>query len=303
MATKKIQCNFFYFEEPEKGEGKINELLEKQKVILDAQTVTNIQVSSFYLRITYLEKKTEQDRQWWVGIVERLETTEQVESSNLIGERKLYAAGTDEGPIKNTGFIYDPYTKTVVLHRMIGGVNDVNFGIFIRKLLRKLQVVKSGSSKYKMHILPDLYKLDRLKKSPNIHSLEYSFKLPENIAQSSSENRSILGDLFLASRLGGNHMKVTIRSDKMNVKETIKKVFKIQELGEDNINSLKVVTEHNDIEEPLDLLNSKFTDFIMVDLKKGKKITVTLVMDTINQIFNNQRKLIESMYINKEQEE
>ncbi|WP_264448905.1 hypothetical protein [Bacillus cereus] len=303
VQKKRIICNFFYFEEPEGGEGKINALFETQKNIIDNAGVTNIQVSYFYLRITYLEKRIDEDKQWWVGIVERLETTEEVESSNLVGERNVYASGDDEGPIKNTGFVYYPYTKTLVLHRKIGGVNDYNFGIFIRKLLKQLKVVNKGFTKYKMHLLPDLHKLDRLNKAPHIHSLEYSFKLPEKIDKVASENRSIFGDLFLAERLGGSHMKVAIKSDKMNVKETIQKVLKIKALGDDNVNTLKVVTEHNNIEEPLDLLNSKFTDFKDVELKKGKKETPSLVMDTINEIFNNQRILIENMYINKEEEE
>ncbi|MGG2111933.1 hypothetical protein ABFY60_15645 [Lysinibacillus pakistanensis] len=300
MVTKTIRCNFFYFQEFENG--KIDDMFEKQKVILNNKKVTNIKVSNFFLRITFLEKHSEINKHWWVGIIERLETTEEVESSNLVGDKKVYASGEDEGPIKNTGFLYDPQTKTVALHKKIGGVNDVNFGIFIRRLLKQLGVVNNKINEYKLHVLPDLNKLDRLRKAPHIHSLEYSFKLPENYTSIKSEDRAIVGDIFLASKLGGSYMKVKIKADKMNVKETIQKVFRIKELGEDNVNTLKVVAEHNSIEEPLDLLSSRFTDFIDVELKRGKKETVVLIMDTVFKIFKNQQTLIETMYIrgNKE---
>jgi len=301
MATKRINCNFFYFQEKEQG--KINELFENQKNTINSNRVTNIPVSNFFLRITFLQKHQVQNKHWWIGIVERLETTEEVESSNLVGNRKVHATGEDEGPTRNTGFLYDPQTKTVALHRKIGGVNDVNFGIFIRKLLKELQIVQAGINDYKLHVLPDLNKLDRLNKAPHIHSLEYSFKLPEDLTSSSSGNRPIFGDILLASKLGGDYMKVAIRSDKMDVRETIKKVLKIRELGEDNVKSLRVVTEHNDIEEPLDLLSSRFTDFIDVELKKGEKETVVVVMDAVYKIFNNQKTLIETMYLNKVSED
>ena len=151
MTTKRIQCNFFYFQESEKG--KINQLFETQKAILDNRKVTNIPVSNFFLRITFLEKRNDISKHWWVGIIERLETTEEVESSDLAGNKKVYASGEDEGPIKNTGFLYDPQTNTVVLHRKIGGVNEANMGVFIRKLLKELGIVNKGINNYKMHVL------------------------------------------------------------------------------------------------------------------------------------------------------
>lgn len=301
MATKRIQCNFFYIQEHENG--KINQLFETQKITLNNKKVTNIQVSNFYLRITFLNKISDNNKHWWVGIIERLETTEQVESSDLIGNNKVYASGEDEGPIKNTGFLYDPQTNTVALHRKIGGVSDVNFGIFIRKILKQLGLVNKGINNYKLHVLPDLNKLDRLSKAPHIHSLEYSFKLPENHEGQKSNNRPIFGDMLLASKLGGEYMKVGIRANSMNVKETIQKVLRIKELGDENVKSLKVITEHNSIEEPLDLLSSKFTDYIDIELKKGKKETVVTIMDNVFKIFKNQQTLIEKMYLQRNQED
>jgi hypothetical protein len=303
MPTKRIQCNFFNFQEPKEFEGKIDKLFENQKKVIDTKKVENVEVAGVILRITFLEKKKSGAHHLWVGIIERLDVTEQGEISNLEGQKTIYGTNEDEGPIINTGFVYYPLTKTVVLHRKIGGVNDDKFGVFIRKLLKQTNVVTGNSSKFKMDVLPDLTKLDRLYNSKHISKLEYGMALPKNLQSQKSKDRSIIGDFMLANILGGERMRVQIRAEEMNVLQTIKKVKQILKLGSDNLTSLKVVTEHNQIEEPLDLLTNKFTDYIDITLKKGKKETVTLIMDTVNQIFDNQKTLIQKMYLNDEDDE
>ncbi|WP_336883607.1 hypothetical protein [Priestia koreensis] len=304
MATKRIICNFFNFSEPAGLEGKLDLLFEGQKEILNKNKVENVEVAGNILRITFLEKNIIGSNHWWTGIVEKLDITEQGEISNLEGQKTVFGTNEDEGPIVNTGFVYYPLTKTVTLQRKIGGVNDNKFGIFIRKLLRQTNTVTSKSSKFQMDILPDLTKLERLNNTKHIKKLEYSFAMPENISSQKSENRPIFGDFFLAERLGGQSMKVQIRAEEMNVSQTIQKVKQmINFLGKDKLTSLKVVTEHNDIEEPLDLLTNKFSDYIDVSLKKGQKETVIVIMDTVHKIFENQKTLIEKMYINDQEEE
>lgn len=304
MPTKRITCNFFNFTEPDGYDGKLDLLFKNQKEILKKGKVDNVEVAGEIIRITFLEKRGTEPSHWWVGIVERLDVTEQGEISNLEGQKTVYGTKEDEGPIVNTGFIYYPLTKTVTLQRKIGGVNDKKFGIFIRKLLKQTQTVSEKSSKFQMDVLPDLTKLDRLYNSRHIKLLEYSFAMPENLSFKKSKNRTILGDLFLADRLGGKNMRVQIRADEMDVSQTIKKVKQmISIFGSDELTSLRAVTEHNDIEEPLDLLSNKFTDYVDVTLKKGQKETVTLIMDTVDGIFNNQKTLIQKMYINNQEEE
>lgn len=303
MPTKRITCNFFNFSEPTGYEGRIDLLFEGQKALINNQKVENVEVAGDILRITFLEKKTSGSYHWWVGIVERLDVSEQGEISNLEGQKTVYGTKEDEGPIVNTGFVYYPLTKTVALHRKIGGVNDKKFGVFIRKLLKQTNTSEK-SSKFTMDVLPDLSKLDRLYNTNHINKLEYSFAMPENLGSQKSETRTIFGDIFLADKLGGKNMKVQIRADEMNVSQTIQKVKQLFNFfGSDQLTSLKVVTEHNDIEEPLDLLSNKFTDYIDVTLKKGQKETVVVIMDTIDKIFLKQRTLIQKMYINEDEEE
>ncbi len=264
--------------------------------------VENVKVAGVILRITYLNKIEDSTNHWWTGIVEKLDITEQGEIADLDGNRTIYAQGENEGPIVNTGFIYYPLTKTIALHKKVGGVNDKNFGVFIRKLLRQTKIVEKGSSKYIMDVLPDLNKLDRLYNSKHIKELKYSFLLPKDLSANQSEKRSIWGDFRLAKKLGGERMNVTITASEMNADQTKRKVKQILEMGNDHLSSLRAVTEHDDIEEPLDLLTNKFSDYKDIDLKKGKKETPTLIMDTINEIFIKQKKLIQTMYINDEDE-
>lgn len=302
MPKKRIQCNFFKLSEPPGLAGTIDRLLENQKKVLEQGKVVNVEVSGVILRITFLRKNTSDSKHWWTGIIERLDVTEQAEISNLEGVKTVYGTKEDEGPITNTGFAYYPLTSTVVLHKKIGGVNDSKFGVFIRKLLRETNTVQSNSSKFVLDILPDLTKLDRLFNASQIKKLEYSFAMPENITHKKSSKRSIFGDIFLASSLGGQNIKVQIRADQMDIGQTIAKVKQLLTLGED-VGTLKAITEHNEIEEPLDLLSNRFTDYIDVDLKKGQKETVVLIMDTVDEIFLNQRTLIQKMYLNEEDEE
>lgn len=303
MAKKRIHCNFFNIQEPDGAKGKIDVLFQQQKVIIDSKKVHNVEVSGFILRITYLKRKVTNGQHWWVGIVEKLDTTEMGEISNIAGVKSTYGQNEDEGPIVNTGFVYYPLTNTFVLHKKQGGVNDYRLGVFIRKLLKENGIAGSKSSKFVLDVLPDLTKLDRLNKANRIKTLEYSFALPENLSKLKSKDRAIFGDLLLANRLGGKRMKVLIRADEMHVSETLTKVKEILKLGTDAVSSLRATAEHGDIEEPLDLLTNKFSDFIDVELKKGKKETVDLIIETVSEIFENQRTLITNMYVNEEVEE
>lgn len=302
MVTKRITANFFYLNEPENNVGVMEKLLKNQQQIISGNNVQNIKVSNFYLRITDLKKETDDNGDyWWCGIIERLETTEQVESSNLAGIKKVYAVKDDEGPIINTGFLYYPKTNTILLHKKQGGVNYQNLGIFFRKLLKETNILTKDIRKFTIDIMPDLDKLDRLKNSSNILALEYSIKMPENISSLQKANRPIFGDIFLANHLGGKTMKVQIKSEGLNVKETVRKVLEVMKLGDDNVRSLKAITEHSEIEEPLDLLTTRFTDFEDQNFKKGQRETVVTIMDGLNIIFKKQKGLIEVMYIRNDE--
>ncbi|MED5019320.1 hypothetical protein P9847_18625 [Paenibacillus chibensis] len=297
MPTKRVTCTFFNISEPSKLKGKINELLENQYALIQSKKVHNVEVAGVYLRISFLRKESVNQNNYWIGVIERLDTTLQGEASNLDGVRIEYATGADEGPIVNTGFAYYPLTNTFVLHRKIGGVNDDKLGIFIRKLIRQTNIVSEGFTQFKLSILPDLTKIDRFKNAARIKQLEYSFKMPENLKSLKSEKRSILGDMHLANTLGGDTMRVVVRADSLDVSKVTQKVDELLKLGGDFISSLRATTEHNGIEEPLDLLTEKFSDYEDVYLKKGNKETVDVIMDATKTIFLRQEALLKKMYL------
>lgn len=300
MTTKRIQCTFFNISEPKENKGTIDKLLENQKKVLDNKTVDNVEVAGVILRITFLRRNNDDSSYWWTGIIEKLDINEQGEIADLAGNRSIYAAKEDEGPIVNTGFVYYPLTNTFALHKKIGGVNDKNLGIFLRRLLKQTQTIQKGFTKFVLDVLPDLHKIDRLYKATHIKELRYSFVMPEDISYKKSKNRSVVGDLFLANTLGGERMNVTIKANEMNAQQTKNKVKQILSLGSNYLGSLRATTEHNDIEEPLDLLTNKFSDYEDIEIKRGYKETATTIMDTINKIFLKQKTLIQSMYVNKD---
>ncbi|MDQ0350707.1 hypothetical protein J2R98_000510 [Alkalibacillus filiformis] len=301
MPTKRITCNFFYLNEPVDNKGQLEYLLVDQKELINEDKVFNVEVSGVILRFTNLEKKTVNQNDYWIGIIERLDTTEQGEISNLEGEKQIFATEEDEGPIVNTGFIYYPLTNTIGLHKKIGGVNDKMLGVFIRRVLKQTNIVTKHNTKYQLDLIPDLDKITRLKKADSVKTLEYSYKIPEDISSVASEERPMFGDLLLAKYLEGDRIKVKLDAKEMDPRVIYKKVKDILTYEKDNIGSLRAVSEHNHIEEPLDLLSDRLTDYYDVDLPKGVKENEILIMETIDEIFLNQRKLLQKMYLKSEE--
>ncbi|ERN52839.1 hypothetical protein [Alkalihalophilus marmarensis] len=302
---RRITANFFYVSEAEEYPRTIDDLLNLQKGVIDSGKVDNVEAGGHVLRITYIEKMQRDDhtdRHWWVGILEKLDTSSEGEIANLDGKRTAYATKPDEGTIVNTGFAYYPFTQTLVLHKKTGGVNDKVFGVYLRKLIRQTGIIPEKSSKFIIELIPDLKKLFRLENAHNIKFFEYTYKMPENAAGVQKEQRPILGDIYLARKLKAD--KITVRlsaKDGLEVLDTIAKAKNIIQISKkDDISTLKAISEHNGIEEPLDLINEKLTDYLDVELAKNKKETPTLVMETINNIFKKQRRLLETMYINKD---
>ncbi|MCY8944194.1 hypothetical protein [Bacillus atrophaeus] len=305
MSSKEITIrgNFFNFSEPNGEENGMDKLFAYQKSIIDQQKVDNIEAGGNVLRITFLEKQKVNEasiNHYWVGVLEKLDVTSEGEIAKLDGSRTKYAAGPDEGTIVNTGFLYYPLTKTLLLHKKYGGVNDKSFGIFIRKLIKYTEIC-SQPSKFVMDVVPDVEKLARLSNSSAIESVEYSFAMPKNLDINKLENRSILGDMALAHSLGADRIKVIISAKEqgMKVLKTFNKIKSLAQLGE-NVSTLKAVSKHGDITEPLDLLSDRFTDYIRVKLDKNQKETATLIMDSLQKIFLNQKTLIETMYANSD---
>lgn len=298
-----IRGNFFNFSEPSNEENRLDKLFEHQKSIIDQQKVDNIEAGGNVLRITFLEKQKASEaslHHYWVGVLEKLDVTSEGEIAKLDGSRTKYAAGPDEGTIVNTGFLYYPLTKTLLLHKKYGGVNDKTFGIFIRKLIKYTQI-SSQYSKYMMDVVPDVEKLARLSNANAIEKVEYSFVMPKNLDINKLENRPILGDMLLAHSLGADRIKVTISAKEqgMKVLKTVNKIKNLTHLGQ-NVSTLKAVSKHGDITEPLDLLSDRFTDYIRIKLDKNQKETATLIMDSLEKIFSNQKTLIETMYVNSD---
>lgn len=299
-----IRGNFFNFSEPNGEENGIDNLFEQQKGIIDQQKVDNIEAGGNVLRITFLEKNKENEasqRHFWVGVLEKLDVTSEGEIAKLDGTRTKYADGPDEGTIVNTGFLYYPLTKTLLLHKKHGGVNDKTFGVFIRKLIKHTGIC-SQHTKFTMDVVPDAKKLLRLSNAKGIEEVQYSFSLPKNLNFKKLENRPILGDMYLAHFLGGERVKVTVSAKEqgMKVLDTVRKINDLIKLGE-NVSSLKAVSKHGDITEPLDLLSDRFTDFIRVKLDKNQKETATLIMESLKTIFSKQKTLIETMYISSDE--
>jgi hypothetical protein len=99
-------------------------------------------------------------------------------------------------------------------------------------------------------------------------------------------------------------MKVEVTATNMNSQNIVSKVTAfVDKFGLDNLGSLRATTVHNEIDEPLDLLTDKFSDFKDVTFKKEQKETPVLIMETVEELFLKQKKLLVTMYVNKSKED
>ncbi|OLN21117.1 hypothetical protein BTO30_16705 [Domibacillus antri] len=299
MVKRTINFDFFRITQSDNSTDHVNNALEKQLQIVSEGKVENVKIGSFVARMKFLIKKPMNPQVaggpfCWIGSIERVDITENTEGANLDGIRKVYADGEDEGPVKDTIFLYNPTNKVLVLHKSFGGLVWRNIGIYIRKLCKKRGI--------QLETIVDFSRFERTQKAPRIKNIEYRVALPENLEVLKNSSRTIVGDFLLARALKGKTMKVTIGSPNMDVNETIKKVVQIKELGKDNVKSLKVITENDGNEEALDLINEILRDSVTEDFTQGRKFTAPLVMDHIFAVYNKHNTLLNTMFINEEED-
>ena len=294
MPSKRISGTFFQVHEPERG--KVNQLFRTiyNRLITDElpegeTRLHNVESGGFIFRVVNLtyENYANVGREVWHGIIERLDTSELTITSNILGERQENGAGEDEGPVTHTAFVYDPLTSCLFLHRKINGINYEKLGIIIRKLLRETQIAEGrASSGFVINVLPDVEKLARARNADEIHEIAFTYKMPENVPDIEQGDRMIVHDMLLARRFRGETIKVVVSGASLDRDVVVNKIESLLE-GDLEVTTAKITTEHNDVEEVLDLLSDRFYDYEIVELVRGEKLTEVRVLEAVKNIFAN----------------
>ncbi|MCM3281780.1 hypothetical protein M3591_14905 [Exiguobacterium sp. MER 193] len=294
MPKKTISGTFFGIHEPVRGNinrlfTAIHDRLNMTDVPEGESRLLNVESGQTVIRIVDLKKGnyTNVAREVWYGIIEKLDTSELTITSNLLGERQENGAGEDEGPVTHTAFVYDPLTSCLFLHRKINGVNYEKLGVVIRNLLRKTQIASGkASSEYVVNVFPDVEKLARARNANEIHQVAFTYKMPEVVPEVGDDENYIIHDFMIGQRFEGQTVNVVVKGASLNRNAVMNKIESLLQ-GNIEVSTAKVVAEHNDVEEVLDLLSDRFYDYEIVELIKGEKLTEERLLEAVKTIFAN----------------
>lgn len=304
MPSKRISGTFFDFSQQQQG--ALDQLFQNLKEKLDANgddKLVNVKVADCYFRVVELRKENygHIGREVWNGIIEKLDINELSITSDILGNRQVHGDGEKEGPVTHTGFVYDPLTSIILLHKRIGGINYERLGVFLRRILKDTGVVQDSKG-YQLAILVDPDKIERLRRAPTIKEMTFSYKPPSNMASLRNGDRSIIGDFMLADNYNGEHIRIEIKGEHLDKSKVVRKMNQLLDLFGKDMGTARVVTEHNDTEEVLDLLSDRLSDYVDVNLTRGQKITEVVIIDSIKKIFENNIGVLDQHYRAGDQE-
>lgn len=291
MATKRVSFDFFtvHF-----GPGTNEDKFDKKLTLENSKQIkSEIEVFNYLLRIGSLKKvKKNQsfpsmdDNYLWVGAIERINVSDEAYAGKKgVPGRSTFASGDDEGPLKDTVFLYDPKTGVLILERSRGGLYHANMTNYISSLCHDENVI--------LKIMVDSKVLTKLEKLPVINSIEYSISTP-NPSSLSNNGRAVHGDINLLNLLNGNKLNIVIGTDKDNYLKKANALTKVKDLlsSKESISRLVVKGTNNSDLEILDLIKERIEASKKVNAGAGKKVSFVHVMDTIVDVYRDKENLI-----------
>lgn len=291
MATKRVNFDFFTVHY---GQSNTDTFDEKLKIEDKKNNKSEIETFGYLLRIGDLKKvkrnnafATMDDNYFWVGAIERIDVKEEAYAGKKgVPGRSTYAAGEDEGPLKDTVFLYDPKTGVLILQRSRGGLTHNNMTNFISSMCHDENVI--------LKVMIDKKVLTKLDKLPLVKSIEYSVSVPSPKSLSNN-NRAVHGDINLLNHIQGNKMNIVIGADKDNQLSKKNAITKVKDLlgSKEDVKRLVVKGYNNNDLEILDLINNRVESNKKVDAGPGKKVSYIHIMDTIIIVFREKYKLIQ----------
>lgn len=295
MATKNIRFDYYRLHQGTKG-SRLNKCLEDIKKELQTkpkEVLRNKTVSGYVVRFRELKKiqDSSHSRFYWIGHIEKIDTFSEAYVGKIDGDRDTYGDGVDEGPIKDTIVLFDPFNDIISAHR----TNALSYNQLNNFLLQI-----TDDEDLDLEVVVDDRVVDRLEKIPGIREIEYSIAAPQRWSRLASDNRSINGDLELGDKLEAGRMKIIITPEKgqfINRAAAVKKLKALLPYANEEVSVLKVKGNVSNDTDTLDLINGKMETLKSVNLTKGQKLTFVTVKEKIEEAYLEKKKLLDRMFI------
>lgn len=297
MVKRDIRFDFYKLNQGNEGTPLKDCLLAVEKGLKkNPVTLRNKTVSGYILRLREVQKvlidNTPGSKYFFIGHIEKLDQYSEAYVGEIDGKRTTYGDGEDEGLIKDTIILYDPFNGIVSSHR----TNTLSYS-----QLNRFLVQLTEDEDFDLEVIVDDAVIDKLEKIPGIREIEYSIAAPQRWEKLAS-NRSINADLGLGAKLEAGRMKVIITPERggfINRDMAVKKVKALLPFVKEEVSVLKVKGNVSEDTDTLDLINGKVEALKVVDIPKGKKLTFVLVKQKIEEAYREKKKLFDSMFIRK----
>lgn len=296
MPTKNIRFDYYRLHQSTNG-SRLNKCLEEIQKELETkpkEVLRNKTVSGYVVRFRELKKIQEStSRFFWIGHIEKIDTYSEAYVGKIDGDRDTYGEGADEGPIKDTIVLFDPFNDIISAHR----TNALSYNQLTNFLLQNTE-----DDDLDLEVVVDDRIIDRLEKIPGIREIEYSIAAPQRWDKLASDSRSIDGDLELGNKLEAGRMKITITPEKnqfINKAAALRKLKALLPYANEEVSVLKVRGNVTNDTDTLDLINGKMESLKTVKLTKGQKLTFVTVKEKIEEAYLEKKKLLDRMFISK----
>lgn len=185
---------------------------------------------------------------YWLITISKVNVGEEITVANVSEEidkrRRNVNQGKNEGVIKDSWIIYDPWKSVMLTYTPRGAVNRYE----IKRFLNKLAETRGLS--YEAIMSKDGY--ERFTNFSSINEVTYKLASPDNFKAFKDESRSENKDLQFASEMSSSKLLITLTDDKLSkdlILKKVKEVFaneslKVEKMQIDGIND--GVSDHID---------------------------------------------------------
>jgi hypothetical protein len=291
MPTKKVTFDFFTFKCPT-DQNALVKALDKEILIRASSKLNNIILFDYVTRIWEIEKT--QDG-LYVCNVEKINILDEAHIGDTTNQRTTVATQPNQGPLFDTAFLYNPTNEVVVVQRNRNGLGHSSFLSYLIKL--------TGKEDLDLELILDPNILVKLKKMSLVKKLTYTISKPTSLKFAKSEKRSLDGDLKLAKQLSGDSLKVEIGSEKgkeLSLEEAKKKVTDLLGLS-GSVSKLNVRGKIGEDLETIDLIKHKVTYVEKYKITKGKKVSVSMILESLPKAYEFHKTNLNRMYVNKKE--
>ncbi|ATP40711.1 hypothetical protein CSE16_11995 [Solibacillus sp. R5-41] len=295
MVKRDIRFDYYKLQQGVNSNSLLDCLVEIESELRQSpEVLRNKSINGYFVRLREIKKvlvdTTPNSHYFLIGHIEKIDTYSEAYVGKIDGARATYGEADDEGPIKDTIILYDPFNGIVSSHRT-NALSYAQVTSFFKQI--------TDDEDLDLEVIVDDAVIDKLEKIPGIREIEYSIAAPQRWSKLAS-GRSINADLDLGSKLEAGRMKVIITPEKgsfINREMAVKKVKALLPFINEEVSVLKVKGNVSENTDTLDLINGKIESLKVINIPRGKKLTFVLVKQKIEEAYREKKKLFDNMFV------